>query len=644
MYLLPFLKYLKPHKVRLTVAFVCLFFASFVSVYNLVMLVPALNVIFGEVKLEERQREYEETLEDHAEKLAEMRASKVPYDRIQARFKAMYYPIEEEARKRELQFYEYASHAKNKNKSLRLIVFVMVTLALINGILEYGLSYNLSYVLYRLVIRLRGDLFHHILGQDMGFFSDHTVGFLMSRISSDAASLRQVLQYIIRSGIEQVMRLFFIISLLLLISVKMTGWAFLFTLPAGLLLFIFARLIKKVTHRQRRRQDVLSSVMNESLQNMRLVKAMGTEDQERDRFDRHNEKLFFYEMKRRIAKFAASPIMELIGIAGSGAILLIGGKVVLDEKLMDASTFLIYLMLLTQLYKPFKRIGRFNVTWQTGRVSAERIRDIFNYRPQVVDPPESAPPAESKPLADAIKFRDVTFAYSEQPVLENFNLRIERGKTTAIVGRSGAGKTTVISMLLRFFDPRKGVIELDGVPLPQFRVRELRERFGVVTQETMLFNDTVAANIAYGAKEANAERIEAAARAAYAHDFIMALDDGQGYETMVGPGGSRLSGGQRQRLAIARAFYRDPEILVLDEATSSLDQESEAFIQAALAELMKGRTVVVVAHRLSTIMHSDKIAVLEGGQLVEEGTHDELLTKGGHYATLYSHGEFAAGA
>lgn len=640
MFLLPFMKYLRPHRMRLVVVFVCLFLSSFVSTYNLFMMIPALNVLFGEVSIEERQAEYREMLQDHREKLARLSKSDNAYERYQGHVKRLYYPLEEQVKRRLLQFYEYAADKRNKTKSLRLIVGIMVGLAIVNGLLVYGLNYNLTYVLYRMVITLRSRLFGNIMRQDMAFFSDHTVGFLMSRISSDVNAMRQVFSYIISSGVEQLVRLVFVLSALLLISVKLTGWAFVFTLPGAILLAIFARLIKKVARREKRRRDVLSSAMNESLQNVRLVKATATESLECDRFDKHNEKLFYYEMKRRVAKFASSPIMEFIGIAGSGAILLIGGKVVLSENLMEASTFLVYLMFLTQLYKPFKRLGRFNVTWQTSKVSAERIREMLQYQPRIVDPPEDLPPAEPRPLERGVEFQKVTFAYGDQVVLEDLDLTIEKGKTTAIVGRSGAGKTTVVGLLLRFFDPHRGTVAIDDTPLPHFRIADLRARFGVVTQETMLFNDTVRSNIAYGMGEIDDERVVAAARAAFAHDFIMALEGGNGYDTVVGPSGSRLSGGQRQRIAIARAFYRDPEILVLDEATSALDRESEAAIQAALAELMKRRTVVVVAHRLSTIMHADRIAVLDGGKLVEQGTHDELLRAGGHYATLYRHGEF----
>ena len=649
MFLLPFLKYLKPFRVRLTIAIICMFGVGFFGTYNIILVKPALDIIFdegptekgGKSALEKKTADLQEKVEKHQKKINKDLKSDKWVTRNIAKFKQLYFPLELRVKSFIIEYYKYAS--KNPRNSLWIIASLLIGLSIIKGLFDYGFSYNLSYGLYSAVITMKSDIFRHILDQDMRFFTTKSVGFLMSRITSDVTAMRTVFDMIIKNGALESIKLMFIMSLLLMMDWRLTMLVFLGILPAAGLLAYFAYLIKRVTGKQKRKQDVLSAVMNESLGNIRLVKSFKTEKLECDKFDGHNQMLFVYEMQRRIAKFAASPIMEVLGSIGLGLVLVAAGYYVIDVKTrsMDASDFMVYLGALSMFYTPLKHISRVNVSWQQGAVSAQRILEILDLQPTVTDPDPAVPSIQIPKVRSGLQMRNVTFRYLDKNVLNNVSLDIPCGKTTAIVGRSGSGKSTIANILLRLYDPDEGTVLLDGHDLRAFKIKDLRSHYGIVTQETLLFHDSVANNIAYGSDSIEIARIEEAARAAHAHEFVMALDGGKGYDSTVGPSGSQLSGGQRQRIAIARAFYRDPEILILDEATSSLDTQSEAAIQEALEVLMKTRTTVVISHRLSTIYNADNIIVMEDGKLVEQGTHAQLLAMGGYYATLCKHGELS---
>lgn len=630
-------QYLRPHRLRLVAAIICMFGVGFFGTYNLLLVKPVLDVLFGNEKVEDRRIEYRQKLEEHRREAEKMQQSSSALSRTIGQWREDLLPLEKKLHRAILNFYIFAD--KEKFKTLQLIALALILASMINGLFAYSSQYHLSYILFHTAMRLKNDIFGSILRQDLQFFGEHPVGWLMSRIGSDVSSLRNLLEYLIKNVLQQVIQLAFIISFLFVLNTRLTLIAFIALLPAMVLLVFFAKSLKKVTRKQKKKNDALSALANESLQNITLIKALNTEEREKKKFHRQNRKIFELEMKRRVAKFAASPLMVFLGTIGLGGILILGGYVVLDREAMDASTFILYLAALGQLYRPLKMMGNANVTWQTAKVGSERIQEIMRLTPKVLDPPEDLPPVKPEVFQDALKVENVTFAYQDKVVLENTNLHVPKGAVVAIVGRSGSGKSTLANLLLRFYDPQQGQITLDGTDIRHIRLRDLRSFFGIVSQQTILFDDTIANNIAYGTDEPDSARVEKAARMANAHDFIMELDGGKGYDSPVGPGGGRLSGGQRQRIAIARAFYRDPEILVLDEATSALDNESEAAVQQALRELMAHRTVIVIAHRLSTVMHADNIVVLHNGRIVEQGRHSELLEQNGHYANLYKQGD-----
>jgi subfamily B ATP-binding cassette protein MsbA len=374
----------------------------------------------------------------------------------------------------------------------------------------------------------------------------------------------------------------------------------------------------------------LASFLQESVIGLRVVKIFGMQSYELARFEEENQSVLRAALKTTKAKLANQPLMEVLGAIGFSAVLVYGGENVIAGT-RTTGNFFAFLTSLYLCYSPFKGIARSNSTLQQGVSAAQ---DLFGILDTQADPPEPVQPREIMPISGGMKASNVSFAYEEERVIDDLDLDLPMGSTIALVGASGGGKSTIIDLFCRFYDPSSGVISIDGVDLRDVSLGSLRALISVVDQNTFLFNDTVSGNIAYGLASASAEQIEHAARAANAHDFISQLPDG--YATVIGENGTMLSGGQRQRIAIARALIKNAPLLFLDEATSALDSASEQVVQEALDRLMANRTTLVVAHRLSTVVSADRICVIEAGRLVESGSHTELLARGGRYAHLFS--------
>lgn len=521
-------------------------------------------------------------------------------------------------------------HEHGAATTLLFICIGIVLLMMIGNTFRYFERMAASRIKVDVVKNMRMHIFSNVSNLHIGYFNDQRKGDLMSRFTNDMSEVEGSVNNSLKSVLKEPITIVVYLTIMFYLNYKLTLFTLiLLPLMGGLVAEIIRRLKKKARLSQETMGRIVN-ILDETFGGMRVIKAFNARNFVIKKIDA--ETSYHRKVNLSIARKneLSSPLSEVLGVTIVAVILYYGGNLVLDgSKELEPEAFMGFLVFFASMIQPAKNFSNGITSLQKGTVAAERIFRVIDLEPAVKNKPNAIILDSFK---DSIEYKNVGFAYDKEPVLKNINLKIQKGKTIALVGSSGGGKSTLADLVPRFYDPTQGEILLDGISLTDYEIESLRQQMGVVTQESILFNDTIFNNIAFGKEDATLEDVIEAARVANAHDFISQTPDG--YQTFIGERGSKLSGGQRQRIAIARAVLKNPPILILDEATSALDSESEKLVQDALTKLMKNRTSIVIAHRLSTIQHADEIVVIQHGQIMERGTHDELVTRGGVYKKL----------
>lgn len=516
-------------------------------------------------------------------------------------------------------------------KSVLIYVSLVIgTSALLSNLFTYLSNVIMGYMRAEVIQKIRNKVFLNTSGLHLGFFAGERKGDIMSRMTNDVQEIEVTLVSSIKVFFREPATIIVYLIFLFVTSVKLTLFTLIFFPVMGT---VISEIVKRLKKKAILSQESLARVVNlmdEVFGGMRVIKAFNAKGYVNDIFNKETSQYKKISMSMSRKNELASPTSQFLGIIVVATLLVVGGNMVLSEESdLEPEQLLTYIIVFSQILNPAKSISQSISNIQRGLASAERIFKLIDEKPKIENDPN---PVHLEEFKEEISFDNVGFTYEKEPVLSNINLTVKKGETVALVGSSGAGKSTLADLVPRFYDPTEGIIAIDGTPIHKVQINSLRSLMGIVTQESILFNDTVAKNIAFAMPDAKEEDIIQAAKIANAHDFIMELE--HGYHTNIGERGGKLSGGQRQRLSIARAIMKNPPILILDEATSALDTESEKLVQEALSNLMKNRTSIVIAHRLSTIQHANKIIVMDKGRIMEQGTHDELLKLKGIYHKL----------
>jgi subfamily B ATP-binding cassette protein MsbA len=517
---------------------------------------------------------------------------------------------------------------------LTVILVVMPLALIIRSVFEYMQSYIMSDVGQRVIRDVRTRVYAKLQELSLDYFTHRRSGELVSRITNDVKLIENAVSYALTDLVYQSFEVVSFAVLTFVINWRMALIS-IFVLPAVAVPMIWVgQVLRRLSKRSQEKIADINTLLVETFNGVRIVRAFCAEAREVDRFKRQNQDYYKLTMKSIKRMLVLGIVMELTGVGMALFIIYYSGRQVIDGSL-SFGMFALFMAALLSLIKPFKKLSQVSSIMQQAVAASERIYEVLDAKPSVV---ERSGAGEIADFKDSVRFEGVWSSYGETPVLQDISLEVHKGQMLAVVGPSGAGKSTLLDLVPRFYDPTKGRVLIDGRDIREVRLASLRRLIGIVTQETILFNDTIRANIVYGNPQASLAAIEQAARQAHIHDFIVQLP--QGYDTIIGDRGTKLSGGERQRLAIARALLKDAPILILDEATSQLDTASERVVQEALNRLIEGRTVLVVAHRLSTVRNATRIVVLEKGRMLESGTHRELLEKGGLYKKLNEMREF----
>jgi subfamily B ATP-binding cassette protein MsbA len=520
-----------------------------------------------------------------------------------------------------------------KDEQMLLVLpLALLGVATLKAVFSYGVGYLMAYVGNRVVADIRQELFQQLMRLSVGFHDTNTSGRLVSRVVNDVGLMANAASSVVKDIFQNGLTFLAMVGVILYQNWRLGAISLVVIPVSGLIMLRVGQRLKRLATSGQEQLGDMSSTLQETFSGIRMVKAFGREDAEAERFGERNRKVLSTTLKSNQVWSIGHSQMEVIGVIGIAIIIWYGGYLVIHDA-MTPGAFFSFMAAMFMAYTPIKKLSGANNLIQQALAAAERVFDVLDLET------EQSQNRGTVPLSGinrAIEFQGVSLRYENQavPALIDVDLTIKPGEVVALVGSSGSGKTTLASLLPRFYEPTAGGIFLDGIPLPSYELQSLRAHIGIVSQEVVLFDDTVRSNIAFGRIGASQADVEQAAKLAYAHDFILRLPNG--YDAIIGERGLKLSGGERQRLAIARAILRDPPLLILDEATSALDTESERIVQLALANLMKNRTTLVIAHRLSTIQNADRIIVLDRGAIVEMGSHDELLRQGGVYRRLHA--------
>ena len=525
--------------------------------------------------------------------------------------------------------YEIINSPGGDIKALAIICIVVLLAVILKNVFLYLSMYYLNPIRNNIINDMRTSMYKKILALPIGYFSDQRKGDIMSRLTNDLGEVEGstvgVLETVFREPISII--LFFIY--LVMLSPQLTLFLIIFMPLSGLIIGRIGRSLKKQSTKVQEKLGTILSTIDETLGGIRIIKAFNAEKKQTDKFIQQNDDLLKIKNRANRRRDLASPVSEMLGVAAVVCVLWYGGRLVLRNTFLDPGDFLAYIAIFSQLIQPLKALSAASYNIKKGAASIDRIEHLIKVDISIKEKPDAI---ELKNFNNSIQFKKVGFLYDDKTILDSVELTIEKGKTVALVGSSGAGKSTLVDLVPRFHDVGVGELLIDDINIKEYSLASIRHQMGIVTQEPILFNDTIANNIALGMDNPTEEQIINAAKIANAHNFILQKEDG--YQTNIGDRGNKLSGGEKQRITIARAVLKNPPILILDEATSSLDTESERLVQDAINNLMKNRTSIVIAHRLSTIRHADEIIVLQQGKIVERGTHNSLIEKNGFYKRL----------